>query len=175
MYRLVEVYVKATSVAQSVIIQQSTGLVKAIGLGSPVLMQIITTLPKGSDSLILHFLNTLTEGGILAPYIPHNTPLVSKIPQQLVSTLRSLYQKKVADARYLVPILPVLDKEEIVSFLPKLVALPSTSLKSAITRLLQNAHSIGPSELLIALHLVDTTDQGQLKKVIEGTYLIHSF
>ncbi len=72
-----------------------------------------------------------------------------------------------SDARFLVPILVGLDKDEIISYLPKLVVLPTNTLKGVINRLLQSA-ALSPTELLIALHQVDASDQTVLKKVIEG-------
>lgn len=133
--------------------QQAVGLIRTIG-ASPQLIQLISTFPKKAEALILHFLHILTESETPTP--------------QLVTVVKNIYQKRVADPRFLIPIIPGLDKDEIISFLPKLITLPTNILKTAITRIAQHTHSISPAELLVSLHLIDTKDQSQLKKVVEG-------
>jgi len=88
----------------------------------------------------------------------------------LVTTVRNLY-KRIPDARVLVPILTGLDKEEIISYLPKLVVLPPRLVQTFILRLIKDApNPITPEQLLIALHQLDTTKDNHvpLKKAIDA-------
>lgn len=69
----------------------------------------------------------------------------------------------------MIPILPGLEKNEAMDFIHKLTTLPSTSIKSALLNTLKNP-AISPSDLLIALHLIDIKDPEHLKKSIEGNF-----
>jgi len=163
--RIFELYIQTTQFVKRVIHQQSIGLVRTISISiashnlpiAQPIVQLLASFPKGSEPLVLHFLNILTESGK-----PH---------PQLVGIVRNLYQKRVPDARFLVPILPGLEKEEITKNLPKLVNVPSNMLKSMVQKALNNTPSITASEFMVALHLVDTKDQTSLKKAIEAIQL----
>ena len=150
---IIDVYVQGAPSVKKVIHNQCTGLIRTIGMNSQPLLNLITNIPKKGEPLLLHFLHILTE---------NNKPTIA-----LINTVRSAYQK-LLDARLLVPILSGLEKDEILSTLPKLVSLQSNLLKNAILKLL-NTPSISPSELLIAFHVIDTNiDKSLLKKIIEG-------
>ena len=150
---VVEVYIRGTPLVKKLVFSQTGGLIRSIGMGSPALMSLLTNMPKKGDAIVLHFLIALTEN--------------SKPTQFLISTIKSMYYKQQVDSRFLIPILTALDKSEILENLPKLITLHSSQLKTALLRL-NNAPNLSPSELLISLHLIDTNEKTQLKKVIEA-------
>jgi hypothetical protein len=153
-YRVVEVYSRGSPLVKKLVFSQTGGLIRSIGMNSPALMNLLTNLPKKGEPIVLHFLTVLTES--------------TKPSQFLVSTIRNIYYKQQADARFLVPIISALDKQEILENLSKLMTVPSSNLKTAMLRL-NHTPNLSPSELLISLHLIDTNEKNQLKKVIEGT------
>jgi len=125
----------------------------------PNFLQMVSQCPKGSDTFVLQALHVLTETA--APTL------------QLVTTVKALYQKKNNDARFMIPILSGLNKEEALALLPKLINLPSNILKTAIQRLLHiKPTPLTPEELLVALHTLDLQkEKVPLRKVIEGIQL----
>lgn len=106
---------------------------------------------------MLHILQVITE--------------TIKAPPPLVIAVKSLYQRRLPDPRFLIPIISAMEKEEILRHLPRLISLPSNALKSAIQRLLHSATSITPAELLVSLHTIEAKEQSQLKKVIEASQM----
>ncbi|KAK3018031.1 hypothetical protein RJ639_004521 [Escallonia herrerae] len=76
-------------------------LVRTIGSSSQ-LLEIISDPPTGSGDLLMQVLQTLTDGTIPSPV--------------LIFTIRKLYDTKVKDAEILVPVLPFLQKDEVVIF-----------------------------------------------------------
>ncbi len=73
----------------------------------------------------------------------------------------------------LIPILQGLSKEEIISHLPAIIELPTNVLKIAIQKILhksqteQSLNPITPSDVLVALHLMDIKIIN-VKKIILG-------
>lgn len=61
--RLTEVYVSCNAEVKKIIHNQSAGLIRAIGMNSPDFIQLINSFQKGAESLILYFLQVLTEKG----------------------------------------------------------------------------------------------------------------
>eukprot|EP01114_Cavostelium_apophysatum_P016347 TRINITY_DN4626_c0_g1_i1.p1 TRINITY_DN4626_c0_g1~~TRINITY_DN4626_c0_g1_i1.p1 ORF type:complete len:1070 (+),score=251.71 TRINITY_DN4626_c0_g1_i1:69-3278(+) len=153
---IADIYSRANSaVARKVIHQQSVGLIKALSLNSPALINLMNYAPRNSESLVLHILHIITDEVMPTP--------------QIIAIAKNFYYKRVSDPRFLVPILPGLDKQEILALLPKLVTLPSNILINGINRLVQNQSSMTPAEVMIALHIIDTKDSATLKRIIEVT------
>jgi hypothetical protein len=55
---------------------------------------------------------------------------------ELVERVRDLYQKRVSDVRFLIPVLNGLSKKEVVAALPKLIKLNPVVVKEVFNRLL---------------------------------------
>jgi symplekin len=69
-----------------------------------------------------------------------------------------IYKNRIADARFLIPILPGIPTQEAIALLPKLLVLPSASLKAALLRILHSKPApLSPRELLVHLHLLNPT------------------
>ncbi|KAL6040989.1 Symplekin [Balamuthia mandrillaris] len=145
LHTLVGMYCKTRHIqVKKVIHRHAKDLIPSIGMQSPALLQLITTFGAGAETFILQILHILTE---TAPPTP-----------QLVDGVKTLYQTRVPDARFLIPVLSGLTKDEIVDLLPNFIALPPTILKNVIHRLLHNRPTnITPEELLVALHCLRNT------------------
>lgn len=133
-------------------------LVRTIG-ASPELLAIISDPPSGSESLLMQVLKILTAGTIPSP--------------DLVSTVRRLYDTKLKDVEILIPVLPLLPKEEVLSVFPQFVNLPPDKFQDVLSCLLQGSSHLGPAltpaEVLIAIHGVDPERDGiPLKKVTDA-------
>jgi len=118
------------------------------------MLEVLANFPTGAEQLILRFLAVLTE--------------TEKPSQAIVDTVLKLYREQVHDARFLIPILYGLPRDDIIGYLPELVQLPSPLLKSVVQRLLQPHSPISPSTLVTRLHLLDASTV-PLKKTMEGT------
>jgi len=124
---------------------------------SPALVTLLRSFPPDSKTFILGILHILTEG---------QTPTT-----ELVTIVKDVYENRHPDARFLIPILPGLSKNETIAHLPKLIELPTNIVKTVINRILHNKPSpLSPSELLIALHLMDPKVVS-LKKAVEAIQL----
>ncbi|KAL2622737.1 hypothetical protein R1flu_002942 [Riccia fluitans] len=134
-------------------------LFRTIGSSSPELLEIISDPPAGSEHLLLQVLHSLTEGGTPSP--------------ELISTVKKLYETKLQDAVFLIPVLSSLTKDEVLPIFPRLVDLPPEKFQTALARILQGSAHTGPAltptEVLIALHGIDPSrDSVPLKKVMDA-------
>jgi symplekin len=81
--------------------------------------------------------------------------------------VKGIYMNRSNDARFLVPILSGLEKQDILNYLPRLIQLQSKMVKTVMEKLLNFKSSISPSELMVGLHLIDTKVV-PMKKVMEA-------
>ncbi|KAJ0979353.1 hypothetical protein J5N97_014827 [Dioscorea zingiberensis] len=133
-------------------------LVRTIG-SPPELLGIISDLPTGSEALLMQVLQTLTDGAVPS--------------QDLILSVRKLYNLKLKDVEILIPILAFLPKDEVLPIIPQLVNLPMDKFRVALGRILQGSSHAGPSltpaEVLIAIHGIDPEkDMIPLKKVMDA-------
>jgi symplekin len=136
-----------------------------MGMSSPELLLLVENCPKGAETLVTRIIHVLTDKQ------PPSAELVSRV--------RDLYEKRVPDVRFLIPVLPGLTKKEVIAALPKLIKLNPVVVKEVFNRLLgSNAVESGsnyqspltPAELLVALHNVDSS-QCDMKIIIKATSL----
>lgn len=163
-HELAAVYTEAIADIKRSILRVIEQPIRGMGMNSPELLLLVETCPKGAETLVTRCLNILTE----------------KVPPspELVERVRDLYHKRVADIRFLIPVINGLEKTEVIQALPKLIKLNPTVVKEVFNRLLCAQHSEGgssvspvtPSELLIALHNIDST-KCDMKSIIKATNL----
>ena len=137
--------------------------VRAIGMASPELLQLVENCPTGAETLIARILNIITDKGTvlfsLVRYftvadITVNLPLrdvrmqrdfpflFPAVPTaELVKRVKELYHKRVSDVRFLIPVLTGLKKQEIIAVLPKLIKQSPSVVKEVFNRLLGCFHS----------------------------------
>jgi len=92
---------------------------------------------------------------------------------ELVDKVRELYAHRVADVRFLIPVLTGLTRQEVAAALPKLIKLNPVVVKEVFNRLLGVSTSgttgaMSPADLLIALHNIDPT-KSDMKTVMKAT------
>ncbi|XP_031420102.1 symplekin [Clupea harengus] len=163
-HELAAVYTEAIADIKRSVLRVIEQPIRGMGMNSPELLLLVETCPKGAETLVTRCLNILTEK-------------VSPSPE-LVERVRDLYHKRVADIRFLIPVINGLEKTEVIQALPKLIKLNPTVVKEVFNRLLCAQHSEGgssvspvtPSELLIALHNIDST-KCDMKSIIKATNL----
>ncbi|XP_041966836.1 symplekin isoform X1 [Alosa sapidissima] len=163
-HELAAVYTEAIADIKRSVLRVIEQPIRGMGMNSPELLLLVETCPKGAETLVTRCLNILTE----------------KVPPspELVERVRDLYHKRVADIRFLIPVINGLEKTEVIQALPKLIKLNPTVVKEVFNRLLCAQHSEGgssvspvtPSELLIALHNIDST-KCDMKSIIKATNL----
>ncbi|CAF1452668.1 unnamed protein product [Adineta steineri] len=124
--------------------------VRGMGMNSPELLKLVENCPKGAETLITRIIHILTEQA------PPSPALVEKV--------RDLYNKRVSDVRFLIPVLTGLEKKEIISALPKLIKLVQPVVKEVFNR------PILPFQLLIALHQI-SSEECELKTVMNAATL----
>ncbi|CAI9618418.1 unnamed protein product [Staurois parvus] len=135
-----------------------------MGMNSPELLLLVENCPKGAETLVTRCLHILTD----------------KVPPspELVKRVRDLYQKRLPDVRFLIPVLNGLDKKEVIQALPKLIKLNPIVVKEVFNRLLGTQHGdvtssmspLTPGDLLVALHNIDSS-KCDMKSVIKATNL----
>ncbi|CAH0557110.1 unnamed protein product [Brassicogethes aeneus] len=153
---LAKIYIATNADIKRVILRLIEGPVKSMGMESPELLKLVEECPKGSETLVTRVIHILTD----------------KAPpsSQLVQRVRELYNTRVSDVRFLIPVLNGLSRKEVISALPKLIKLNPIVVKEVFNRLLgQHGESpITPTELLVSLHLIDAS-KADLKTVIKAT------
>ena len=107
---------------------------------SPELLDLVDTCPEGSEILVGRIIHVLTDK--------------TRPPPILVDKFRELYKRRSSDVRLLIPVLTGLTKQEITTSLPDLIQLSAGVVKEVFSRLLQGGE-FSPTDLLIALHLID--------------------
>ncbi|KAK4296500.1 hypothetical protein Pmani_031010 [Petrolisthes manimaculis] len=158
---LAVVYVKTVNEAKRAILRLLEGPIRHMGMDSPQLLKLVETCPKGGETLITRIIHILTE----------------KAPpsEALVCRVRELYNRRVSDVRFLIPVLTGLSKKEVIAVLPKLIKLNPHVVKEVFNRLWgvtldTGASPLTPVDLLVALHLIDN-EKCDVKTVIKATGL----
>ncbi|XP_012251280.1 symplekin isoform X2 [Athalia rosae] len=164
-HELARVYTSMGADVKRMILRLVEGPVKLLGMSSPQLLSLVENCPKGAETLVTRVIHILTEKS--AP------------SAELVAKVRELYQTRVSDVRFLIPVLNGLTKKEVIAALPRLIKLNPIVVKEVFNRLLGTHNNesgiphmspITPAELLIALHTIDP-NKAELKTVIKATSL----
>ena len=158
-----QIYIKSISEVKRVILKMLEAPVKNMGINSTELLNLIPEFPSGAETLVLRIIHILTEKVALTP--------------ELVEKVRNLYERRLPDVRFLIPILTGLSKSEIISALPQLIKLSQAVVKEVFNRLLGinvnialHKSPLSPAELLVALHQIDGSSC-DLKTIINATSL----
>ena len=161
---LAEVYVDAKTLVYSndkpvsvkhTILRELDGPISKISMDSDGLMDLLDDPIEGSETLITRIVHILTDKSFPS--------------EKLVRKVKRLYEERVEDVRFLIPVLNGLSKQEITQCLPKLILLSQGVLKEVFNRLL-SAGPNGPMnapDLMIALHNLDAS-----KTVMQATNLL---
>ena len=164
-HELARVYTSMAADVKRIVLRLVEGPVRTLGMASPQLLKLVENCPKGSETLITRIIHILTDKCLPSA--------------ELVAKVRELYQTRVSDVRFLIPVLNGLTKKEIISALPKLIKLNPIVVKEVFNRLLGTHNNdsglphtspVTPAELLIALHTIDQ-NKAELKTVIKATSL----
>jgi len=158
---LAEVYTATTGDIKRTILRILEPPIREIGMESPELLSLVENCPKGSETLVTRIIHILTERTAPSP--------------ELVNKVRDLYAKRVADVRFLIPVLNGLTRQEVNAALPKLIKLNPVVVKEVFNRLLGTSSSghngaMTPADLMIALHNIDPV-KCDMKTVIKATGL----
>ena len=186
----------ASDPARKAVHQALPGVIARTG-PSLGLLQGIRSTSSGADACVLHCLQLLCNN----PLEPSHPPFAA--PSSISSTSSSsssvlvyatssvyslcweLYTSRQGDARFIIPILPIVRGDQLRRCLHRLVLLPPAHLKVAFTRLLKPTASLhakgnklstftpnaapqhstaalSPAELVIALHRIDHARRVQL-------------
>jgi symplekin len=86
-----------------------------MGATSSELLKLIKNYPEGAESLIIHIIHILTEQRRMINYRCSSFFYISLYllvppPDELVKNIKDLYYKRISDIRFLIPILPYLEK-----------------------------------------------------------------
>lgn len=153
---LSKVYVATNPDIKRVILRLIEAPVRTMGMDNPELLKLVEDCNKGSETLVTRVIHVLTDKGLPSP--------------QLVQRVRELYNTRVNDVRFLIPVLNGLTKKEVIAALPKLIKLNPVVVREVFNRLLglHGESPISPTDLLVALHVIDT-NKAELKTVIKAT------
>ncbi|XP_026294194.1 symplekin [Frankliniella occidentalis] len=165
-HELTRVYAQTVADVKRIILRLLDAPVRGMGMDSPELLKLVEECPKGAETLVTRVIHILTD----------KTPPSA----ELVKRVRELYQSRVSDVRFLIPVLNGLTKREVIDSLPRLIKLNPIVVKEVFNRLLGNhsdssSHNspLTPVELLVALHVIDPK-KCELKTVIKATTLCFS-
>lgn len=158
---LADVYVQTGGDVKRTILRILEAPIKEIGMESEELLSLVENCPKGSETLVTRIIHILTERTAPSP--------------ELVNKVRDLYAKRVADVRFLIPVLNGLTRQEVAAALPKLIKLNPVVVKEVFNRLLGSASNnqtgaMTPPDLMIALHNIDPS-KCDIQTIIKATGL----
>ncbi|CAG5098850.1 Oidioi.mRNA.OKI2018_I69.XSR.g16034.t1.cds [Oikopleura dioica] len=116
-------------------------------------LDLVKNMPEGCESLVTRILHIVTKNGI--------------VEQELIDAIKHVMSTDRRDIRFMIPILQVLPKEEVVEALPELIQLQKKVVKDVFFRLLgvhsgsqstegdQHVAPLTATELLVELHLME--------------------
>ncbi|WFD35494.1 hypothetical protein MCUN1_002350 [Malassezia cuniculi] len=122
---IVSIYPQLTPGIQGAMEKHIAPLARALGPNNTVLLDVLRHAPRGADALVLEMLRILTEKA-------HT--------RALGLLIRDLVDERGVDAHYLLPVLPELEKDDVLRMLPRIVGLLGTGNaddKQAVQTLLQ--------------------------------------
>lgn len=96
---LTKIYIQSGADIKRIILKVLDGPVKQMGMESPELLKLVEECPKGAETLVTRVIQVLTDKGPPSP--------------ALVQRVRQLYNTKVSDVRFLIPVLNGLTKREV--------------------------------------------------------------
>ncbi|XP_044752882.1 symplekin isoform X2 [Coccinella septempunctata] len=155
---LADIYIQTSADIKRIILRLLDAPIREMGMQSQELLKLMKECSKGSETLVTRIIHILTE---------KEPPSL-----ELVQIVRDLYNSKVSDVRFLIPVLNGLSKKEILTALPKMIKLNPIVVKEVFNRLL-GSHGdspVSPTELLVSLHTIDSL-KADLKTVIKATSL----
>lgn len=161
---LCRVYTATSSDMKRTILRAIESPIRKMGAENTELLTLIETCPKGAETLITRIVYILSEKQAPTP--------------ELVNMVREVYQTKVSDVRFLIPVLNSLSKSEILAALPRFLKLSEAVVKDVFKRLLgiNQEYSvpqmpITPTELLVALHKLDGGKTVELRLIMQAATL----
>lgn len=101
-HELAKVYVASNADVKRIILRLLEAPIKAMGMDSQELLKLVEDCPKGTETLITRLIHILTDKGLPSP--------------QLVQRVRDLYNSRISDVRFLIPVLNGLTKKEVLRF-----------------------------------------------------------
>lgn len=164
---LADVYVESAALIKRTILRHLEHPVRAIGMNSPELLRLVEHCPSGAETLVTRVLHIVTDKSPPTP--------------ELVQKVKELYNKRVSDVRFLIPVLNGLAKIEIIDVLPKLIAQSPNVVKEVFNRLLGSFQTesatqldppLSPAELLVALHTIES--KSDVKAVMKAINICFS-
>ncbi|XP_046571189.1 symplekin-like [Haliotis rubra] len=166
-HELANVYTATSADIKRTILRVLEIPVKGMGMQSPELLTMVENCPKGAETLVMRVIHILTDKTLPS--------------SELVERIRDLYQKRVPDVRFLIPVLTGLTKVEVISALPKLIKLNPMVVKEVFHRLMGGygdstasyTSPLTPAELLVALHNIDPA-KCDMKTIIKAANLCFS-
>lgn len=140
------VYVQANADIKRRILRLVETPIEGMGMDSPELLKLVETCPKGAETLLIRIIHILTDKckiGIAVFKLRKKVKIIFFFVFQidppspaLVNQVRDLYQQRVPDVRFLIPVLNGLGKKEVLAVLPKLIKLNPDVVKKVFSRLL---------------------------------------
>ncbi|KAI7872696.1 Symplekin tight junction protein C terminal-domain-containing protein [Spinellus fusiger] len=159
---LFNIYINVHDRVQRLIRQHVYNLIKSIGMHSPKLIETIRHFPPGGETLVIRILVVLCD--------------TVRPTSELVNAVMDIYHERQLDAKFLIPIISGLRKEDIRQNLPKLVELLNNTeaqrkvVKKVFSRIVSNTGAVNspmaPTELLMALHKME--ENVPLPKAVEA-------
>ncbi|XP_065184702.1 symplekin-like [Sycon ciliatum] len=163
LHDLAQVYVDVSTLIKKTIHKRVEKPIREIGIEAEELLKLLEECPPGAESLITRLLHTLT--------------LDARPTPELVEKARSLYKRRSADIRVLIPIIIGLEKSEILDYLPLLIRQQPAVMREVVNRLLGCTHTgkaspimkspLTPTEVLVALHSIEESDE-MMKNVMKA-------
>ncbi|KZT59495.1 hypothetical protein CALCODRAFT_430835 [Calocera cornea HHB12733] len=137
-----------------------TNLVKSLGQSNGKLLTLLRTFPPGSETLALRVLNILTE--TRRPTAP------------LVALIKAIVAERALDVRFLMPILPEMEKADILRYLPRIVStLNGQTTEKALVRSVFSSIVTAPPQTFAASSNQPRVKQSELLTPVELMVLLH--
>ena len=118
---------------QIVILRELDLPISKVPMDSPDLMDLLDDPPLGSETLITRIVHILTDKTLSSA--------------ELVTKVKKLYEERVKDVRFLIPVLNGLSKMEVIQYLPQLIQCKTDVVKEVFMRVLSNKS--GPKSVLM--------------------------
>ncbi|GAA5940115.1 RNA-processing protein PTA1 [Sporobolomyces koalae] len=170
-------YAKMAPFAKESMHELIAPLIRSLGIKHPGILHLFGTFPEGSDALLLRMIEILADK--------------QKLPTSIVQLIKNVATERDLDSRIYALIMPDCHKDEIVRYLPKVVALLDNTPQqkaairsiflsiiappahfSSVNSLRTRSDSLSPVELMVFLHKHDK--EIGIKNTIEAIVICFS-
>eukprot|EP00002_Diphylleia_rotans_P029113 TRINITY_DN5908_c0_g2_i1.p1 TRINITY_DN5908_c0_g2~~TRINITY_DN5908_c0_g2_i1.p1 ORF type:complete len:826 (+),score=178.94 TRINITY_DN5908_c0_g2_i1:68-2545(+) len=154
--RLTQIYPKLGPNVRRVLDQEVKNLMRSFSANVDVFADVVKKYAEGAEDLVLCFVQIISDYGWMTPVIG--------------AALKETFAQRGQDARFLIPVIHFLTKEDFAQSLPHILLMKPTACSIALDKLMNGTcKHVSAIDLVINLHTIDHTKYKiHIKKIVDS-------